>query len=353
MKNQATIAVLAALTCLASSTQAQNCSQSVDPFTFRPGTLRCGTATPRVHVGNSYIRRYNVATNCGSMTGMLVTGASFGIEEAVGGTGVQPINVRIYTIAPADMLLFANMTMLHDESIMITDQMGTIMSVPFSATLNVPAGVDVVIELFTPDGSGAANNSFFMGSNAGGQTGPSYWASPACGFGEPTDLANVFTGFPDMHLILDLESNTAGLASSYCTPAVSNSSGAPAVMAAIGSRSVADNNLTLVASRMPTNTFGFFLTSQTQGLVMNPGGSLGHICLGGAIGRYVGAGQITNSGATGTITLVLDLTATPSPSGLVSISAGETYNFQSWFRDAQPGGPSSSNFTDGAEIVFQ
>ena len=353
MKNQTTLAAFAALTCFASSAQAQNCSQSTDPLTITPGSIACVTAMPQNHVDSSYIRRYDVASNCGSMTGMLVTGASFGIENAVGGTGVQPANVRIYTIAPADMLLFANLTMLHDESIMITDQMAAIMSVQFSAPVSVPAGVDVVIELFTPNGTGAANNVFFIGSNAGGQSAPSYLAAAGCGTPEPTDLANLGMGFPNMHIILDLESNTAGIANSYCTPAVVNSSGAPAIMTAIGSRTVADNNVTLVASSMPANTFGFFLTSQTQGLVMNPGGSLGHLCLGGAIGRYVGAGQITNSGATGTITLVLDLTATPSPTGLVSISAGETYNFQSWFRDALPGGPSSSNFTDGAEIVFQ
>ena len=84
----------------------------------------------------------------------------------------------------------------------------------------------------------------------------------------------------------------------------------------------------------------------------NPGGSDGNLCLGGSIGRYVGPGQIVNSGATGSFTLPLDLTQTPTPTGLVAIAAGETWNFQAWHRDAV-GGFATSNFTDGLAVQFQ
>ena len=111
------------------------------------------------------------------------------------------------------------------------------------------------------------------------------------------------------------------------------------------------NNLTLTSVQMPNNSFGFFLTSRTQGFVQNPGGSQGNLCLGGGIGRYVGPGQIKNSGAVGRFTLTLNLTQTPTPTGLVSIAAGETWNFQTWYRDSV-GGVATSNFTNGRSVPF-
>ena len=144
---------------------------------------------------------------------------------------------------------------------------------------------------------------------------------------------------------------SGSIGTSYCSPAVANSTGSPASMGASGSNSVGSNNLVLEASSMPLNAFGFFLTSATQGLVANPGGSAGTLCLGGAIGRYVGPGQIRNSGATGAFSLAVNLTQHPTPSGPVSVSAGQTWNFQAWYRDAV-GGVATSNFTDGYQIAF-
>ncbi len=146
--------------------------------------------------------------------------------------------------------------------------------------------------------------------------------------------------------------SAGGIGTSYCGPAVANSTGNSASLTATGSTAVAQNDVTLVASSLPNNSFGFFLASRTQGLVNQPGGSQGVLCLGGSIGRYVGPGQIRNSGATGSFDLVLNLTQTPTPSGLVAIAAGQSWNFQAWYRDAV-GGVATSNFTDGRAISFQ
>ena len=139
--------------------------------------------------------------------------------------------------------------------------------------------------------------------------------------------------------------------SNYCAAAV-NSTGVSAEISAAGSDVVMDNDLTLTASSLPTNAFGFFIVSSTQGFVMMPGGSSGNLCIVGDIGRYVGAGQIQNSGAAGAFSLAVDLTMIPQPMGAVSTNAGDTWNFQTWFRDSSPGGP-TSNFTNGLEILFQ
>jgi hypothetical protein len=139
---------------------------------------------------------------------------------------------------------------------------------------------------------------------------------------------------------------------SYCGPAPTNSTGSSGSIAAIGSGLVSANNLTVEATSLPNNSFGYFLTSQTQGLVMNPGGSIGNLCLGGSIGRYVGPGQIKNSGTTGAFSLLLDLGQMPTPGGLVPAAAGQTWNFQGWYRDSV-GGTAVSNFTDGVTVPLQ
>jgi hypothetical protein len=137
----------------------------------------------------------------------------------------------------------------------------------------------------------------------------------------------------------------------YCGPAAPNSTGQNGSLVASGSASASLGVLSLIASRLPNNAFGFFLTSQAQGFVQQPGGSQGNLCLSGAIGRYVGPGQIKNSGASGAFSLVLDLAATPQPTGLVTVTAGQTWNFQCWHRDAV-GGNATSNFTDASAVAF-
>ncbi len=136
----------------------------------------------------------------------------------------------------------------------------------------------------------------------------------------------------------------------YCV-ANANATGVSAEIRAAGSTSVAANNVTLEASSIARFSFGFFITSLSQGFVTNPAGSAGNLCLTGAIGRYVGPGQIQNTGATGVFSLGLDLTAIPQPLGFVSAAAGETWNYQAWFRDTQGGQP-VSNFSNGVSITY-
>ncbi len=158
-----------------------------------------------------------------------------------------------------------------------------------------------------------------------------------------TELAASFAAGPD-------SLGTVGI--NYCQPATPNVSGLAASIGASGSRSVAQNDLVLSAVNLPQSSFTIFLTSRTQGYVPNPGGGLGHLCIVGAIGRYVGPGQIQNSGMAGSVSLALDLTQHPTPSGLVAVMPGETWNFQAWYRDAL-GGNATSNFSDALEVTFE
>jgi hypothetical protein len=143
-----------------------------------------------------------------------------------------------------------------------------------------------------------------------------------------------------------------GIGASYCGPAVPNSTGSAAEMHADGSVIAASNDVMLMARALPLSSFGYFLTSRTQSFVPGAGGSQGNLCLGGSIGRYVGPGQVGNSGSIGSFALVLELTQHPTPTGFVSVVAGENWSFQAWYRDSI-GGVATSNFTDGLEVGFQ
>ena len=121
----------------------------------------------------------------------------------------------------------------------------------------------------------------------------------------------------------------------------------------MGSPMVADNDLTLFALSLPTNSFGYFLVGDTQGFIANPFGSSGNLCLTGAIGRYVGPGEILNSGTEGLMSLDVDLTNTPQPSGFVPTQPGMTWNFTAWFRDVDSMGLGTNNFADGVSLTFQ
>ncbi|MEM1449413.1 MAG: hypothetical protein AAF726_17665 [Planctomycetota bacterium] len=131
-----------------------------------------------------------------------------------------------------------------------------------------------------------------------------------------------------------------------------NSTGASGSIAAFGNAFVISNSVELFASNLPNSSFGFFLVGENRGFVANPGGSAGNLCVGGMIGRYVGMGEIQNTGPTGGFSLVIDLGMIPQPNGFVSVQAGESWRFQAWHRDSV-GGSATSNFTDGLEIDFQ
>ena len=140
------------------------------------------------------------------------------------------------------------------------------------------------------------------------------------------------------------------LGTNYCT-ANPNSTGQPGAMYAEGSRFVIENDVRLAASSLPLNAFGFFLTSRSQGFVANPGGSQGNLCLSGSIGRFVGPGQVQNSGSMGRVELSIDLAVQPTPVGPVNVLVGDTWNFTCWYRDSV-GGVATSNFADGLELNF-
>ncbi len=137
----------------------------------------------------------------------------------------------------------------------------------------------------------------------------------------------------------------------YCT-AAPNSTGSIGTTTAYGRQTVGDNDITLTASGLPLQSFGYFLVSADQGFVVGAGGSDGNLCLGGAIGRFVGENQVMQTDFGGEIALPIYLTELPTPTGSVMVQAGQTWNFQLWNRDSGASGQ-TSNFTQGLSVTFQ
>ena len=134
----------------------------------------------------------------------------------------------------------------------------------------------------------------------------------------------------------------------YCGPANPNSTGKSAVISAYGSTGTIHNSLTLTATELPLNVFAYLLNSNVQTFRPLPPGSDGNLCLGGGIGRHTK--QLADTSVYGDLIVPVDLTDLPRPNGSHTVMAGETWNFQAWFRDKNPG--YTSNFTDGVAVSF-
>ncbi|QDV07510.1 Trypsin [Planctomycetes bacterium Poly30] len=136
----------------------------------------------------------------------------------------------------------------------------------------------------------------------------------------------------------------------YCAPAQINSTGSAATLRGQGSEVLVDNDVTLIAESLPSQALGYFLVSPNAGNVPNAGGSSGTLCLGMPLGRY--AGNVLNSGATGTYQMPVNLNSIPQPLGSVAGMVGQTWRFQAWYRDSFLG-ISTSNFTSGLALTLR
>ena len=130
-----------------------------------------------------------------------------------------------------------------------------------------------------------------------------------------------------------------------------NSTGQPGRLFAEGDLDRSRNRLTLWTEDLPVHSFGFFLASQANGFVANPGGSEGNLCLGGDIARYIRPFEMGFTLFGDGFHLDLSLDDIPAPSGTASVLPGVPWFFQAWYRDTHPS--ATTNFTDAIEVVFQ
>ena len=134
----------------------------------------------------------------------------------------------------------------------------------------------------------------------------------------------------------------------YCGSPVLNSAGLHGRLRGIGSALVGSRQLVLQARDLPALVPALALVSRDTGLVVQPPGSEGPLCLGGTIGRMVEA--LAASDDSGRARFPVDLTWVPT-NPPTSILPGEVWRFQVWYRDWNPG--PTSNFTEGLEALFR
>jgi hypothetical protein len=160
---------------------------------------------------------------------------------------------------------------------------------------------------------------------------------------DSTDILNQTSEDKNLNTIPD---ECEEISTAYCTPGVVNSTGGPAGIMVLGSTAAADRDLTLTAFGLPVGELCLFVTSQNQGLIVNPGNHTGNLCVvRPGFARF--ARHVVTSDASGLGSMTLTPWRIPtSPSQ--SILAGQTWNFQAWYRDG-----SDCNLTDAASVDFQ
>ncbi len=202
---------------------------------------------------------------------------------------------------------------------------------------------DLINPLISVPWDFATGGKYINGNPTGGMdliNGTSAWVGFTGGTG----------GAAEDHDVISWEwrDGSGPIGTNYCGPSNLNSTGQSAVIGAFGSLLASANDVRLDATQMPPSRYGVFINSQTQGFSMPPN-SLGYLCLSGEIGFYTS--NVFAVDSSGLASIQLDLTQTPTPSGLVAVQPGETWYFQAWYRDQYPA--KTSNFTDGVWILFQ
>lgn len=131
----------------------------------------------------------------------------------------------------------------------------------------------------------------------------------------------------------------------YCitTP---NSVGAGALIEGAGSASFAANDLTLLASGAPSQTFGLFIYSPDQ--TQSPAGA-GTLCVGTTTFGFVIRLAGVQTDALGSALYAFDNTAPPIAAA--QVAPGTTWYFQFVYRDNTGGSP-VFNFTNGLAVTF-
>jgi cysteine-rich repeat protein len=201
LRRSLSILTVLTLSALAHEASAQVETQSVDTVTITPlNSVSCNNGFG--HTDNSYYRVFDFDNAQPTRT---INSVQIAMEEAFGAGGDQPYSIRIYELNGPFTL--ANLTLIADVPQVLPDTSLThhTITIPGGAVVNT--AVPTVIEIFTPDGQ-TDGNLIFIGSNAAGQTAPSYIAAAACGIAQPTDLAAI--GFPNMHIIMVLDTTGGG-----------------------------------------------------------------------------------------------------------------------------------------------
>lgn len=180
---------------------------------------------------------------------------------------------------------------------------------------------------------------------------------------EPYTCENI--GQPGCRFFVDdieIDDSTYFLADGSGTPTCTvnaNSTGMSAQLVMSGDAVIANEDVDVLITQMPTFSFCYPILSMTENFVANPGGSCGNLCLGGVVYRWT-PDNFAQSDGTGTVSVPFDLTNPPTVGTMTANQLpGDTWYFQYWHRDVStaacsgPSGGAASNFTNSVAITWQ
>jgi hypothetical protein len=201
-------------------------SQSTNGIIIQAGnSVACAvnnTSVPPTQqtVVNFYWRSYQLSTFPAVTGPFNVTSVKFGVENATHPNGTQDVRVRLYkdTNGGAPVAVGTDLIQVAEATVAVPNGTSQFITAPitgsFAQTDFLVVSIDTP-DYFTPYGGPtppAQNAVFFVGSNSLGQSGPSYLSAPGCGITTPTTTAGI--GFPNMHILLDVN----GTVGSSCYP---------------------------------------------------------------------------------------------------------------------------------------
>lgn len=173
-------------------------------------SVSCNGGAPNFsHTDNSYFRAFTLSAFNPPLDQLqfMVQSVTIGIEAAnAAGVGTtQPVTIRIHS-STTNPPTNASLTLLSTETVQVADQVATLLTIPLTTQPVFTVATEIlVVEIFTPSGQ-VAGHSFFIGSNALGQSGPSFIRAASCGVAEITDLASI--SFSDMHIVMTVNGNS-------------------------------------------------------------------------------------------------------------------------------------------------
>ncbi|MEM9378471.1 MAG: integrin alpha [Planctomycetota bacterium] len=136
--------------------------------------------------------------------------------------------------------------------------------------------------------------------------------------------------------------------------------GLPALLSASSSTAfwIQANDADLNVIGLPIGP-GYFLVARSTGTLPMFGGGEGTLCLGMPLGRYSDDVLIPQNTAlpfdppSGPVSLRIDNTSIPQPTGAVAAAPGDTFYFQYWYRDVDAIGAATSNLSNAIAITFR
>jgi hypothetical protein len=133
------------------------------------------------------------------------------VDVGVDSTNGLNIEVRLYLTphtVPVDTIDRSQLVFIGSGDVDVpADTALTTVNVPVNASLAGSDVSDLVVEVFTPDGS-VDSHWFYIGATTAPETHTSFYSSIYCDIGEPLPVGDPAVGAPDMHLVMSV--NTAG-----------------------------------------------------------------------------------------------------------------------------------------------